>query len=162
MQHAQHAVFWWNTKVVCGALLIALLIDCYSFGFIPLLLSGYEGPGQVLVISGGAAFVLHYRINRARTRTITAPRALVREGGLYRYVRHPMYLADVVMYLGFALMAPSVLSAAIYLIAVVALYRQALVEDRFVASLFPEEHEAWSAKTGLLLPRLSLTRMATS
>ena len=154
MQYARHPVFWWNTKVVCGGLLIALLVDGYSFGLVSLLGSGFELPGQMLVIIGGVAFAVHYRINRVRTRTITAPQALVREGGLYRYLRHPMYLADVVMYLGFVFMAPSVASVAIYLLAVVALYQQALVEDRFVASLFPEEHEAWSATTGLMLPRV--------
>jgi protein-S-isoprenylcysteine O-methyltransferase Ste14 len=154
MQFARHSVLWWNIKVFCGAALIGLVVERYLLGFLPSWSSGHELSGQILVLIGGALFIIHYRINRSRTKVITAPQTLVREGGLYRYVRHPMYLADVVMYLGFVLMAPGVVSVAIYLLAVVALYRQALVEDRFVASLFPEEHLAWSAKTGLMLPRV--------
>jgi hypothetical protein len=67
-----------------------------------------------------------------------------------------MYTADLVMYLGFVLMAPSAVALGVYAVAVLALYRQARVEDAFLARRFPEAHRAWANRTGLLLPALGL------
>lgn len=154
MQHAGHSVLWWNVKVLCGAALIGLMVERYALGLLPALGAPLVLPGQILVGVGGAVFVMHYLINRARTRVISAPEALVTDGGLYRYIRHPMYLADAIMYFGFLLLAPNYLGFGIYLLALVALYRQAREEDRFIATRFPENHARWREMTGLFTPRI--------
>ncbi|MFS6827855.1 methyltransferase family protein [Cyanobium sp. ATX-6F1] len=107
---------------------------------------------QILVLIGGGTVFTHYGLLKRRRGRFDHPEALLTRGGLFSVVRHPMYLGDALMDLGFALLAGTWLAFGIYGLCLVALGLQARVEDRHLAERFPEAHRHWSLHTGLLWP----------
>jgi protein-S-isoprenylcysteine O-methyltransferase Ste14 len=57
----------------------------------------------------------------------------VRTTGLYGWIRHPMYLSDIVMRLGYCLSHPSWQNAALLLVSSACYVFRALLEERFLA-----------------------------
>ena len=80
-------------------------------------------------------------------------------GGAYSVVRHPLYAANAVILLGFAVgigalwfLALLGLAYALFIERIIA------VEERFLAERYGEAHAAWARRTPLLLPAFSLWR----
>lgn len=154
MKPPGHPITWWNVKVAGGLLLIGCSVASAFGASAPLLLTP-PLLGQGLAVLGGSLFLFHYRLMR-REQPRSGERAeLLCRHGLYRWVRHPMYLADGILYLGLTLLAGSGLSIALYLLCLYALWRQARVGDQYMATLHPEQHRLWERRTGLMLPRLA-------
>ena len=147
-----HPIFWWNIKIICGLLLVAGVFARYLIDSITPVIALPDIIGQALVAIGGIIFLYHYLLLKKHNRSIFKPNQLIKDKGLFKYIRHPMYLADMVMYLGFVLLMPHWITIAIYPVALVALYQQAKVEDRFMAQLFETEHLEWTKTTSLLFP----------
>jgi protein-S-isoprenylcysteine O-methyltransferase Ste14 len=78
-------------------------------------------------------------------------RGLVRRGP-YRWVRHPVYLGEIVAGFGIVVARPHLLVAAIFVLFVALQYWRALNEERALEEVFPEYAE-YRARTGRLLPR---------
>ncbi len=154
MRHAKHPIFWWNIKVVCGFILIAGVCLRYLVNFPEPLMYIPAVFGQALVVTGGIVFVYHYILLRQHNASIFEPTALISNKGLFRFIRHPMYAADVIMYLGFVLMMPHLVTIIIFVVALPALYHQAKVEDRYMASRFEQQHQHWRKTTWLIVPGL--------
>jgi protein-S-isoprenylcysteine O-methyltransferase Ste14 len=57
----------------------------------------------------------------------------VRTSGLYTWVRHPMYLSDIAMRLGYCFSHPSWTSAALFLASSACYVVRAVLEERFLA-----------------------------
>ena len=140
---------WWWLKVGCGfALILAMLIPAgpWPRWSIPTL------PAQVIAVGGGLLVLYHHRLLRRANQTIWQPARLLAWGGLYRWIRHPMYLGDGILYLGLACLGPLPVSLPLLLLAWMALYRQARFEDRLMADRFPEDFKQWQQHSGLLWP----------
>ena len=79
--------------------------------------------------------------------------------GPYRYIRHPIYLAYLLSYIGGGLLAGNwVLTAvpiAAYTVLVVLRLGQ---EEQVMISEFGEEYVAYMARTGRLLPKIAVSR----
>ncbi len=142
---------WWRIKVSAGAALIALLCAHFLLGQPQTTVDFPRWLAQALVLVGGITTLLHHRIV-ARASAGDRPQALVNSGGLYRWVRHPMYLGDCLLYAGMALLMPHPLSALLLLIGCAALVLQAKAEDDHLAALFGESFVRWQQRSGLLLP----------
>jgi protein-S-isoprenylcysteine O-methyltransferase Ste14 len=108
--------------------------------------------GQALALSGGLVFIYHFVLLRKHNNNIGKPSILLSNKGLFRWIRHPMYFADFVIYAGFMLLHFSAASIIVYAIACYSLCRQAKVEDNYLASLFGEAHIEWRKKSCLLVP----------
>ncbi|MGQ0614727.1 MAG: protein-S-isoprenylcysteine O-methyltransferase [Planctomycetaceae bacterium] len=85
----------------------------------------------------------------------------IREGhrlvteGIYRRVRHPMYLALLVYAAGLALVTPNWVAGPLYLVAVLHLVALRLgPEERMMREAFGQEYEVYRARTRRLLPGL--------
>ncbi len=158
MNTRQHAIFWWRLKVIGGVLLILQFIlgrlsESYAGNF-PVLINIESALSQALILISATLFVYHYYLLKRHNPSITQPDFLVSEQGLYRWIRHPMYFADLWLYLGFTLMHCSLVAMLIYGISLIALIRQAEAEDRYLARCFPNAHREWSQGTWLLIPWL--------
>lgn len=154
MNQDAHPVFWWYIKVVCGFLLIAgIFVRFFMDVATPLFLLPDIVP-QGLVILGGTIFIYHYVLLKKHSQTLRAPLALVKNRCLYKYIRHPMYFGDMVMYTGFALFFPHPVIFLISFIGCLALYKQAWAEDRYLSGKFADEHKTWVASTRLIFPGL--------
>ena len=153
-EHSQHAPrFWWRIKVAAGAALIALLCSHFLLGFPQVLLDVPRWLAQAVVLTGGAITLWHHRI-LVRGTGGESPGELVAVGGLYRLIRHPMYLGDCLLYMGMGLLVPNLVSALLVAIGCAALIAQAKAEDRYLAARFGESFSSWQQRSGLLLPGL--------
>ena len=76
--------------------------------------------------------------------------------GIYGTVRHPLYLANYLMFLGFVL-ALKVWWFALIAVLVYILYyeRIMMAEERFLQSRFGARYTEWASRTPAFLPRLS-------
>ncbi|UCH47401.1 MAG: DUF1295 domain-containing protein [Betaproteobacteria bacterium] len=147
-----HLLLWWNVKVLCGLLLIvAMFVRFLADWFAPL----FTVPNSIpvaLVVAGGSVFLYHYYLIKRQNQLLDHADHLVTKGGLFRYVRHPMYLGDILMFTGFTLLAPSLATLSILALAVYALVRQAIAEDRYLSQLHKTQHGSWIKSTKLLFP----------
>jgi protein-S-isoprenylcysteine O-methyltransferase Ste14 len=143
---------WWRMKVACGFLLILGVALKYLEVTYPTFSHGYISLARVAAVIGGAVVIYHYLLLRRRYLQADPAARIVTSGGLFGLVRHPMYLGDVVMYLGLALLACNFLSIAVLVVAIVALVRQAGEEDAFLLKTYPAVYTPWARTTKRLIP----------
>ena len=152
MNKKAHPIFWWKIKVVCGFALLTAVFDRFLTHFLfPLFTLPVIIP-QILVIVGGVAFVYHYILLKKANPIIANPVGLMTAGGLFRYIRHPMYFADIVLYTGLALFLPNWITISVLMVSYFALYKQSKAEDHYISTLFPADHKNWASSTNLIIP----------
>jgi len=105
--------------------------------------------GSVLFVGGAAVFLACagqvYWSKLARRGAVM--------GGLYRWIRHPQYLALAATGLGLAILWPRFLTVVLWVV-MVALYRTlARDEERRMTEQFGEAYRSYQAATGMFLPR---------
>jgi protein-S-isoprenylcysteine O-methyltransferase Ste14 len=74
--------------------------------------------------------------------------------GAFRYVRHPLYLASILVYLGVAVSTLSILALAMFVVIVLFYDFLATYEEELLVARFGEEYRAYMARTGKWLPGL--------
>jgi protein-S-isoprenylcysteine O-methyltransferase Ste14 len=78
----------------------------------------------------------------------------VKTDGAFRYVRHPIYLAAILIFLGTAISTFSILSLAV-LVAIISFYDYISgYEEKVLEEKFGDEYRRYKNKTGKWLPRL--------
>jgi protein-S-isoprenylcysteine O-methyltransferase Ste14 len=90
-------------------------------GWLPLLARPAEidGPWAVagaIVQVGGLGFACAAILSLGRSFGVVAANRGLKVGGMYRFVRHPIYLAHVLTFTGFLMANPSLLNAALYVL----------------------------------------------
>lgn len=79
--------------------------------------------------------------------------------GMYSIVRHPLYVANFIVFLGFCLVLKSAAFVVFGILAYVLYYeRIILAEEAFLEAAFGEEFRKWATKTPAAIPRLHLWR----
>jgi len=74
--------------------------------------------------------------------------------GAFRYVRHPLYLACVLVYLGLTVSTMSLFSL-VLLVGIFAFYdRIATYEEKWLEEMFGEDYRVYREKTGKWMPRI--------
>jgi protein-S-isoprenylcysteine O-methyltransferase Ste14 len=73
--------------------------------------------------------------------------------GPYRFVRHPIYLFQIVMLAGGVLLLPTMLSCVILLVHLVCVLIKAVDEETYLLSVHGDAYRDFMAKTGRLLPK---------
>jgi protein-S-isoprenylcysteine O-methyltransferase Ste14 len=74
--------------------------------------------------------------------------------GMYSVVRHPLYVGNFIVFLGFVLTLKSVVFVLFATIAYIVYYeRIMLVEEAFLQSTYGDEFRAWAAQTPTIIPR---------
>src|SRR5262245_42812169 len=124
-------------------------------------LPGYWLPLRItgaILIATGVAALLHafcrFVVEGLGTPAPVAPTERLVVGGLYRYVRHPMYLAVAAIIVGQALLLGRLVLlvyAALFLVAVVAFVR--LYEEPTLRRRFGKQYEAYRAAVPGWWPR---------
>lgn len=153
---AQASLHWsWFGKVLASLLLISHFAWQYpllhDWPRLPALISIPYAVLLVLVISAGSLSLLSFHLIRSRK---NQPFQLITDRGPYRFVRHPMYSADLLLGGAFALFPLTIASLALWALLLICVVLQARHEDRLLATSFPEAHSAWRRRSGLLIPRL--------
>lgn len=84
----------------------------------------------------------------------------VTQGGVYRMVKHPLYLGNCLIYLGFFLaLGISVVNLLLFLVLLVPHYCCMVLEEERLAREYPRQFEAWSG-TPRIIPNLPAFRAA--
>jgi len=74
--------------------------------------------------------------------------------GPYRFVRHPIYLFQVVMLVGVFFLLPTLLSLILLVIHLLCLLIKAVDEESYLLNIHGEEYGKYLSRTGRLLPKL--------
>lgn len=146
-----HSVVWWATKLLCGLGLITGLVLRFVANVEPQWHSQII-VGQVLVVVFGAVSLGHYWLLKRANADIGKPIRLVSHGGLFNLIRHPMYFADIFIYLGLFLLFMHPLSLLILLLGLIAVFKQAVIEDSALAKQFGQKYWQWQGRSKLLVP----------
>ncbi len=147
-----HSTYYWKIKVLCGVLLIFAVIDHYLLHTLHYMQWVPRIVAQGFVLIGAGITIYHYYLLTRDNRDISQPETLLIHPGLYRVLRHPMYLGDMVLYAGLFLLASGWPALIVFLLGIYALYRQAQVEDDYLQSRFGEAFCNWRDSSGLLWP----------
>ncbi|MHB8796124.1 MAG: methyltransferase family protein [Candidatus Nanopelagicales bacterium] len=145
----------WLLVLVQFALLIGLILLPWRD---PSLLSLVLG--AVLLLAGMAVFIAAVRaLGSALTPTpVPIAGSSLRTGGLYRYVRHPIYSGVLLMVLGLLVAVGSWAGWAWGVLILVFFVVKSRWEDRLLAEAYGQEWATWSARTGAMVPRLRRER----
>lgn len=110
--------------------------------------------GWALMVVGSAILLVAFAgLGRALTPTPVPNESGLQTGGLYRWVRHPIYTGLLLLAVGLVLRGPS--TPAVLWLGVLfgVLLAKALWEERMLAEVYPE-YAAYAVRTGRFLPRL--------
>lgn len=78
--------------------------------------------------------------------------------GVFKYVRHPLYLASILTYLGLVISTLSLLSLALFVGIFIFYNYLASYEEKLLEEKFGEEYIKYKQKTGKWLPRIGGNR----
>jgi protein-S-isoprenylcysteine O-methyltransferase Ste14 len=154
-------------KAAAGSLLFLVVVPGVVAGLVPWLLTGWDAAGDVpvpVVVAGvaltaaGAAALLHafarFVLEGLGTPAPVAPTERLVVGGLYRYVRNPMYLAVAAVIVGQALILgrPILLLYAVVFGAVVWSFVR-VYEEPTLARRYGAEYDAYRGAVPAWVPR---------
>ena len=77
---------------------------------------------------------------------------VIREG-IYGIVRHPMYLSEILLYLGFLMLSISLAAAAVWIVAIGFLHYISRYEEKLLLGRFGEEYEQYMREVPMWIPR---------
>jgi protein-S-isoprenylcysteine O-methyltransferase Ste14 len=78
--------------------------------------------------------------------------------GAFQHVRHPLYLASILTYLGLAISTLSLLSLGLFVLIFIFYNYIASYEERLLEEKFGEEYRKYKEKTGKWMPRVGRNR----
>jgi len=74
--------------------------------------------------------------------------------GVFNWVRHPIYLSEILLYLGMLLISISLAAAVVWLIAIAFLHYISRYEEKLLLARFGEEYKQYMQDVPMWLPRL--------
>lgn len=117
--------------------------------------TGAMGVIAVVLVVLGLALALWARAilggNWSATVTFKAGHELI-ERGPYRYVRHPIYSAILLMLLGTALLSGRIIWLVAVVLAFIGFWIKSRAEERLLTRHFPEAYPAYRARVKALVP----------
>jgi len=74
--------------------------------------------------------------------------------GVFRFVRHPIYLSEIILYLGLLLLNVSLAAALVWVIAIFFLHYISRYEERLLLVRFGKEYEQYMKEVSMWFPRI--------
>jgi protein-S-isoprenylcysteine O-methyltransferase Ste14 len=158
-----------RARAAAGSFVFLLLAPGVAAGLVPWLLTGWTANeefawpplqilGALLIVAGAGALVhafVRFVVEGVGTPAPVAPTERLVVGGLYRYLRNPMYLAVAATIIGQALLLgrPGLLAYAALFMAVVAAFVR-LYEEPTLAERFGEEYADYREAVPAWHPRV--------
>ena len=73
---------------------------------------------------------------------------------VFNFIRHPIYLSEILLYLGFLMLSISLAAVFVWVIAIVFLHYISRYEERLLLDRFGEEYEQYMREVPMWIPRL--------
>jgi protein-S-isoprenylcysteine O-methyltransferase Ste14 len=144
-----------------GQLIIAVLfitvwiLDSFFFKFTPFL-NDYI-PLAVQVPLGVIFLALALYMARTGMKIVFGEvpetQGVIRKGP-FRLVRHPIYLSEILFYLGLLMFRTSLAAAVIWILAIIFFVYIAKYEEKLLLARFGEDYKAYMRDVGMYLPKL--------
>lgn len=145
-------MIWWKIKVISGLTLIFYtMFETYDDRFRAVLKIPY-GYALALVCCGAFIHLFHYYLLKQKNSHLQKPDQLVTAGGLFSFIRHPMYFGDLIFYFGFFLIMGDIPSAFLFGLGIVAIMKQSKIEDQQLQDTFAKDYVLWQQRTKRLIP----------
>ncbi len=143
-----------------GQLIIAILftlvwvIDSFFLAYTTVL-NDYIPLGIRVPIGIGLLIISGYLANRGLTTVFGEERenATVISEGVFGLVRHPVYLSEILLYLGFLFLSISLAAAAVWAVAVVFLHFIARYEEKLLLDHFGDQYRDYMRTVPMWIPR---------
>ena len=103
-------------------------------------------------IIGGTLNLYHYYLLKKNSSNVSTPNTLIQKAGLYRYIRHPMYLGDFLILASLSLISIHIYSIALFIVGCIAIVVLTHFEDKYMEGFFKDSHLEWCQKTKKLIP----------
>jgi protein-S-isoprenylcysteine O-methyltransferase Ste14 len=103
----------------------------------------------LLILSSIMAYTSHSIIFKE----VRNPASVI-DTGSFRFIRHPLYLSELILYAGFFLMSLSLASLAVIAAIFFFLNYVASAEERICEATFGEAYREYMARTGKWVPRI--------
>jgi protein-S-isoprenylcysteine O-methyltransferase Ste14 len=104
----------------------------------------------VLILSG----VLSFSGMRIVFNEVREKPEVIRKG-VFAIVRHPVYLGEILLYMGLIFFSLSIASIVVWLFAVVFLYYISRYEEKILLDYFGEEYKTYMQEVPMWLPKIS-------
>jgi protein-S-isoprenylcysteine O-methyltransferase Ste14 len=112
----------------------------------------------LFVVAGAVGILAGTRLGSNLTpNPIPKPEGTLETGGLYQFVRHPIYTSVLALALGLTTLAASMVHLVIFLILVMLLGIKARAEERLLRERFPDYRD-YQARVGRFIPGLGRIR----
>ncbi len=115
------------------------------FGILMLVLSGYLAKTGLSIVFG----------------EVREKPGVIRKS-VFSVVRHPIYLSEVLLYLGLLILSISLAAAVVWIIAIAFLHYISRYEERLLLARFGEEYEQYMREVPMWIPRLSSRKHSQS
>ena len=152
----------WEKKVTLGGGLMAFMLVLGLYWVFPfLLISGILGPDQKMasltVLTAAISLhtlgvVIMMTADCQKYFTLKYRRGLIREG-LFKYIRHPNYLGEVMLYASYALIVQHWIPWAILVWVWIGVFLVNILQKEASMSRYPEWAE-YKKQSGMLIPKL--------
>lgn len=114
-------------------------------------------PMYVRLAAGGILLVLSGYVARSTMGIVfgeVREVPVVIRKGIYNVIRHPMYLSEIVLYLGLLVMSMSLAAGVVWIAAIVFLYSISRHEEKLLVERFGDEYRTYMREVPLWIPRL--------
>jgi len=107
------------------------------FGILLLIVSGYLAANGLSIVFG----------KQAQSQSVI-------KKGVFSFVRHPIYLSEIILYLGLLVLNISLAAAFIWIIAIFFLHYISRYEEKLLLAKFGKEYEQYMKEVPMWFPRL--------
>jgi len=104
-------------------------------GIILLILSGYLARASMKIVFG----------------EVRSEPAVIRDR-VYKYLRHPMYVSEILLYLGLLLINLSIIAAIVWLLGIIFLYFICRYEEKLLLARFGSDYEQYLREVPMWIP----------
>jgi len=128
----------------------------FSFMGIPWLGSAGVPAGILLMLSGyaGTLWCYHALGDSWRIGVDRKERTVLVQSGPYRFVRHPIYLFQVIILIGVTWLLPTLFSLIILVIHIISIHVKAMDEETYLIKTRGIVYKEYYARTGRFLPKI--------
>lgn len=109
----------------------------------------------ILVMLSGTVIMLVSLASLWRSFSIMVEARQLVTRGIYKYVRHPLYLGEIVSYAGVLMMRFSLVNTVIFIVFIIFQVVRSRIEEQKLEKVFPE-YRKYKKRTGIFFPRIGI------